>query len=141
MKKNEKKRKGPPHSYPKLRWLRYPSVFTANDRTFEDAMHTSLLGSPTPLSSNLVSPDGSAPDLDRVGVRSASPIDERIEAIFARTFSLIWQVWHQFPCLYKGSPDLKAVSCHSHNQRRPSQTKLQTLTKLLIASQLASASA
>ena len=45
------------------------------------------------------------------------------------------QVWHQFPCLYKSSPDLRTVSCHSHNQRRPLQTKLQTLNKLLIASQ------
>ena len=34
------------------------SVFMANDRTFEDAIHTSLPGSPTPLSSNVGFPYG-----------------------------------------------------------------------------------
>ena len=37
-------------------FLCVPSVFMANDRTCEDAMHTSLPGSPTPLSSNFGSP-------------------------------------------------------------------------------------
>ena len=41
----------------------------ANDRTIEDAMHTSLPGSPMPLSSNFGSSDGSAPDLERKGSR------------------------------------------------------------------------
>ena len=41
----------------------------ANDRTIEDAMHTSLPGSPMPLSSNFGSSDDSAPDLERKGSR------------------------------------------------------------------------
>ena len=44
-----------------------PSVFMADARTFKDAMHTSLLSSPTPLSSNFGSLDGSAPDFERTG--------------------------------------------------------------------------
>ena len=108
----------------------------AEDRTCEDAMHTSLLGSPTSLSSNFGSPDGSVPDLDIVGVRSAGSIEERIEAILARKFSQIEASLASIPCSYKDSPGLKTVSCHSHNQGRPLQTKLQTLNKLLIASQL-----
>ena len=70
-------------------FLYIPSVFMVNDRTCEDAMHTSSPGSPTPLSSNFGSPDGSILDLDRVGVRSAGSIEERIEAILARQFSQI----------------------------------------------------
>ena len=41
----------------------------ATDRTCEDAMHTSLPGSP-PLSSNVGSPNGSGHDLDGMGHRS-----------------------------------------------------------------------
>ena len=44
----------------------------ANARTFEDAVHTSLPGSPTPLSNNFGSPDGSAPDIERTGSRSST---------------------------------------------------------------------
>ena len=38
----------------------YHPFFMATDRTFEDAGHTTLPGSPTPLSSNFGSPKGSA---------------------------------------------------------------------------------
>ena len=44
-------------------------VFMATDRACEDAMHTSLPGSP-PLSSNVGSPNGSGHDLDLMGHRS-----------------------------------------------------------------------
>ena len=44
-------------------------VLMATDRAREDAMHTSLPGSP-PLSSNVGSPDGSGHDLDGMGTRS-----------------------------------------------------------------------
>ena len=50
----------------------------ANARTFDDAMHTSLPGSPVPdLSSNFGSPDNSAPDLQRMGGRS-STLDDKV---------------------------------------------------------------
>ena len=75
--------------------------------------------------------------LDGVGVRSAGSIEERESRPSSQEHSRrLRQAWHQCPCWYKDSPDLKTVSCHSHNQRRPLQTKLQTLSKSLIASQL-----
>ena len=42
----------------------------ADTRAFEDAVHTSLPGSPTPLSSNFGSLDGLALDLERTGSRA-----------------------------------------------------------------------
>ena len=63
-------------------FLCIPPVFMA------DGMQKSLPVSPTPLSSNLGSPDGSAPDLDRVGVRSASSIEERRRFSQARLASI-----------------------------------------------------
>ena len=74
----------------------------ANDRTCEYAMHTSLPVSPRPSSSNLGSPDGSVPDLDRVGVRSAGSIEERMEAILARKFSQIEASLASTPVLVQG---------------------------------------
>ena len=57
------------------------SVFMSNARTFDDAMHTSLPGSPVPdLSSNFGSPDHSAPDLERMGGRS-STLDDKVNEI------------------------------------------------------------
>ena len=49
----------------------------ATDRTCEDAVHTTLLGSP-PLSSNFGSPDCSALDLERTVSRST---DEQLSEI------------------------------------------------------------
>ena len=53
-------------------FLRIPFVFMANARTLEDALHASLPGSPTPLSSNCGSPGGSAPGLERMGSRPST---------------------------------------------------------------------
>ena len=47
----------------------FASVFMATGRASDDALHTSLLGSP-PLSSNVGSPHGSGHDLDGMGTRS-----------------------------------------------------------------------
>ena len=55
----------------------FPSVFMATDCAFEDAMHTSLPGSP-PLSSNVGSPNGSGHDLDGMASRST---DEQLTEI------------------------------------------------------------
>ena len=52
----------------------------ATDGTFEDAGHTTLLGSPTPLSSNFGYPKGSAPDLERTGSRLGTM--EKINEIY-----------------------------------------------------------
>ena len=41
------------------------------------------------FSSNFGSPDGSVPDLERVGARSTNSIEERFEAILARKLSQI----------------------------------------------------
>ena len=55
----------------------FPSVFMATDRSCEDAMHTSLPGSP-PLLSNVGSPNGSGHDLDGMASRST---DEQLREI------------------------------------------------------------
>ena len=55
----------------------YPSVVMAVDHACEDALHTSLLGSP-PLSSNVGSPNGSGHDLNGMVSRS---IDEQLMEI------------------------------------------------------------
>ena len=44
----------------------------ATERAFEDAVHTTLLGSPAPLSSNVGSPYGSAPNLERAVSRTTT---------------------------------------------------------------------
>ena len=50
----------------------------ANARTFDEAMYTSLPGSPVAaLSSNFGSPDGSDPDLERMGGRSRT-LDDKV---------------------------------------------------------------
>ena len=58
----------------------YRRFFMATDRTFEDGGHTTLPGSPTPLSSNFGSPKGSAPDLEITG--SDLGTMEKINEIF-----------------------------------------------------------
>ena len=55
----------------------------ATDRACEDAMHTSLLGSP-PLSSNDGSPHGSGHDLDGMGPRSGGTLDEKLDAFLSQ---------------------------------------------------------
>ena len=56
----------------------------ANAKPFEDALHTSWLGSPTPaLSSNFGSLAGS-PDLERMGTRTGSTADEKLDAILSK---------------------------------------------------------
>ena len=53
-------------------------------------------------SSNFGSPDGSAPDLERKSVPSASSIEERIEAILARRFSQIEASLAEIPMFVQG---------------------------------------
>ena len=62
----------------------FASVLVATDRACEDAMHTSLPGSPT-LSSNVGFPNGSGHDLDGMGTRSRSTTDTQIAPIPALT--------------------------------------------------------
>ena len=52
----------------------------ATGRASEDAMHTSLPGSP-PLSSNVGSPNGSGHDVDGMGTRSGNTMDEKLDAV------------------------------------------------------------
>ena len=59
-----------------LFFQRILSCVMATDRTFEDAMRTPLPASPTPLSSNLGSPNGSVPDLERIGSLPSTWRDE-----------------------------------------------------------------
>ena len=90
--------------------------------TFDDAMHTSLHGSPTPLSSNVGSPDGSAPDLERT---AAAPAHGRIKST-------------KFTCNYcyscKTSPGSKIASKRFPRQWPLSRLRLQVLSTLLAAS-------
>ena len=58
-------------------------VFMATDCASEDAMHTSLPGSP-PLSSNVGSPHGSGHDLDGMGTRSGNTLDEKLDALLLK---------------------------------------------------------
>ena len=63
-----------------------PFVFMAYDRTFEDAIHTSLSGSPAQLSSNVGSPYGSAPDLERTVSRSTTMEEKSTKSLTATAF-------------------------------------------------------
>ena len=54
----------------------------AIDRACEDAMHTSLPGSPL-LSSNVDSPLGSGDDLDGMGTRYGNTTDEKLDALLS----------------------------------------------------------
>ena len=55
----------------------------ATGRASEDALHTSMPGSP-PLSSNVGSPHGSGHDLDGMGTRSGSTLDEKLDALLSK---------------------------------------------------------
>ena len=94
---------------PKFCWS--SPAFMAKARPFDDAEHANVRNSPLQdLSSNFGSPDGSVPDLERVGVRSTSSMEERFEAILARNFrssKYISVRWHRFPRPHGDSPDSK----------------------------------
>ena len=92
-----------------------PSVFMANDRTYEDAMHTSLPVSPTPLPSNF----GSPLDLERTGSRPSTWKDK------------INEIYFQLPLF------LQSVSRRVPRQWPLLRLRLQVLSKLLAASQSA----
>ena len=61
----------------------HPFCVMATGRAGEDAMRTSLTGSP-PLSSNVVSPYGSGHDLDGMGTRSGNTMDEKLGALLSK---------------------------------------------------------
>ena len=66
----------------------FPHAFMANACPFVDAEHANVPNSPLQdLSSKFGSLDGFVPDLERVGARSTSSMEERFEAIFARKLS------------------------------------------------------
>ena len=62
-----------------------------------DALHTSLPGSP-PLSSNVGSPHGSGHDLDGMGTRSGSTLDEKLDALLSKCVHFEAQI-AQIPAL------------------------------------------
>ena len=64
-------------------FLCVPFVLMATDRAFEDAVHTTLPGSPAPLSSNVGSPYGSAPDLERTDSHPIT-MEDKINEIYLR---------------------------------------------------------
>ena len=66
------------------KFLCIPFVLMTTDRACEDAMPTSLLGSP-PLSSNVGSHNGSGHDFDGMGNRSRNTSDAKLHALFLKT--------------------------------------------------------
>ena len=107
----------------------------AKAHTVDDAEHTFVPGSPLQdLSSNFGSPDGSVPDLERVGARSTSTMEDKIEAILAKRFAqfdINLGALASIPMFVQASPDLKTVSCHSHNQWRPLQTRFASVEQVV----------
>ena len=69
----------------------------ATGRASEDAMRTSLTGSP-PLSWNVGSPHGSGSDLDGMGTRSGNTMDEKLGALLAKFVHFETQI-AQIPAL------------------------------------------
>ena len=65
--------------------------------TVEDALHTSLPWLP-PLSSNVGSPHGSGHDLDGMGTRSRSTLDEKLDALLSKVVHVEAQI-AQIPAL------------------------------------------
>ena len=104
-------------------FLCFPSLFMADDRTFEDAIHSSLLDSPAPLSSNVGSPYGSAPDLERTGSRS-STMDEKINEIYIQLLLFL-----------QNASRIEIASRRFPRQWPLKLLRLQVLNKLLAASQ------
>ena len=74
-----------------------PFVLMATGRASEDAMRTSLPGSP-PLSSNVGSPHGSGHDLDGMGTRSGNILDEKLDALLSKFVHFETQI-AQIPAL------------------------------------------
>ena len=102
-------------------FLCFPSVFMANDRTFEDAIHTSLSGSPAQLSSNVGSPYVSAPDLERT-VSLPITMDEKSTK---STYN------YRFSCQTR--PDSEIASRRFPRQWPLILLRLQVLNRLLAA--------
>ena len=112
-------------------------AFMANARPFDDAEHANVPNSLVQdLSSNFGSFDGSVADLERVGARATSTMEENSKKDLLSSIYISERL-DRFPCSYKDLPDLKTVSCHSHNQWLPLQTRLQALNMSSAASQLA----
>ena len=84
----------------------FPSAFMANTRQIDDdAEHTVVPGSPLQdLSSNIGSPDGSVTDLERVGARPASAMEEKFEAFAKKVdqFDLYLKSLAPIPMLVQG---------------------------------------
>ena len=78
-------------------FLCIPFVLMATDRAREDAMYTSLPGSP-PLSSNVGSPHASGHDLDGMGTRSGNTLDEKLDALLSKFVHFETQI-AQIPAL------------------------------------------
>ena len=94
----------------------------ATDRTFEDAVHTTLHVWPTPLSSNFGSPKGPAPDLERAGSRLGTM--EKINGIYL-----------QLPLFLQNASRIEIVSRRFHKQWPLKLLRLRVLNKLIAASQ------
>ena len=101
----------------------FQSIFMTNDHTFEDAIHTSLSGSPAQLSSNVGSPYVSAPDLER-------PVSRHITMDEKSTKSTHN---YRFPCTTR--PHSEIASRRFPRQWPLFLLRLQVLNKLLAASQ------
>ena len=106
-------------------FLCIPFVFMANFRAFEDAVHTTLPGSPTPSSSNVSSPYGSASDLQRTVSRAITMDEKSTKSTYSYRFS------------WKTSPELTIASRRFPRMWPPRRLRSQELNKLLGASQLA----
>ena len=74
-----------------------PFVLMATGRASEDAMRTSLPGSPS-SSSNVGSPHGSRHDLDGMGTRSGNTMDEKLDALLSKFVHFETQI-AQIPAL------------------------------------------
>ena len=100
----------------------------ANARTFDDAMHTSLPGSPVPdLSSNFGSPDHSAPDLERMGGRS-STLDDKVNELLLQLA--------QLPFLAQSVSGFESCVQTLSQSMATITTKVTVLNKSLASSQL-----
>ena len=102
-------------------FLCIPSVFMANDRTCEDAVDTSLLGSPTPLFSNFGSPNGSAADVERTGIRTSTCEDK------------IYEIHLQLPLFLQKVTRIENSSRRFHRQWPLLRLRLQEVNILLEA--------
>ena len=105
-------------------FLCIPFVLMATDRAFEDAVHTTLPGSPAPLSSFVGSPNGFLHVLEGTGYRARTMEEKSTKSTYS----------YRFSC--KTRPELKIASRRLLRQWPPSRLRLQVLNKLLGASLL-----